>query len=152
MKARAAIILIENDKIALIERYRGGSHYLVFPGGKIEANETAEFAAARETREELGLEVKIGKMVAVVWYQGTPQYYFLAHRMSGFFGRGNGKEMKNLPESKKGSHLPIWLAVDELTDLPVLPKTMAEFVLNSYRSKWPQQPLIIRDQPPDETI
>lgn len=80
MKARAAIILILEDKIALIERYRRGVHYFVFPGGKIDEGETPAQAAKRETKEELGLEVEIGRMVAEVWYLGSPQYYFSAQQ------------------------------------------------------------------------
>jgi 8-oxo-dGTP diphosphatase len=152
MKPRAAVILIENDKIALIERHRSGKHYLVFPGGKIEAGEIAAFAAQRELKEELGLEVEIGQMVAEVWYEETPQYYFLGQTIGGQFGSGTGKEMLNPPDSKKGSHLPLWVPVDDLLSKPVLPKLMAEFVLHSYHSGWPEQPLVLTDQAPDDTL
>jgi 8-oxo-dGTP diphosphatase len=150
MKPRAAVILIQNDKIALIERHRSGKHYLVFPGGKIETGEIAAFAAQRELKEELGLDVEIGQMVAEVWYEGTPQYYFLGRTIGGRFGIGNGKEMSSLPESKKGSHLPVWVPVDDLLSQPVLPKLMAELVVSSYHSGWADQPLTMTDQPPDE--
>ncbi len=150
MKARAAVILIENDKIALIERWRAGMHYYVFPGGKIEAGETPEQTAKREILEELGLEVKIGRLVAEVWYLGTPQYYFLAKSTGGQFGKGNGKEMSSLPESEKGSHVPIWIAIEEVPRLEVLPKLVARFVQASYTSGWPSKPMSVVDQPPDE--
>ena len=68
MKPRAAVILIKGTEIALIERYRSGMHYYVFPGGKIKSHETASSAAARETWEELGLQVHIEQMIAEVWY------------------------------------------------------------------------------------
>jgi 8-oxo-dGTP diphosphatase len=152
MKPRSAVILIQNDKIALIERYRSGKHYLVFPGGKIEAGETAADAAKREISEELGLDVEIGQLVAEVWYQGTPQYYFLGRTIGGQFGRGYGKEMSSLPDSTKGSHLPVWILMDDLTRQSVLPKLVAEFVLSCYQSGWPNRPLIVTDQPPDDAI
>ena len=101
MKARAAVILIENDKIALIERHRLRKHYFVFPGGKIESGEIAAFAAQRELKEELGLDIEIDQMVAEVWYEDTPQYYFLGRTIGGHFGLGTGKEMNSLPEIKK---------------------------------------------------
>lgn len=149
MKPRAAVILIRNDAIALIERHRSGRHYFVFPGGKIQSDETAENAAEREAREELGLELKIGRMVAEVWYQGTPQYYFLADLLGGRFGQGTGSEMSSLPDSEKGSYLPIWMPVAELTGHPVLPVLMAEYVWKSYQNQWSDAPLYVTDRPPD---
>jgi 8-oxo-dGTP diphosphatase len=145
VKARAAVILIENDKIAMIERYRSGKHYFVFPGGKIESGEIAAYAAQREVKEELGLDVEIDQMVAEVWYEETPQYYFLGRIVGGQFGIGTGKEMSSPPESKKGSHLPVWFPVDDLVRQPVFPKLVAEFVLNSHHSEWPMQPFIVTD-------
>lgn len=152
MKARAAAILIQNDKIALIERYRSGRHYFVFPGGKIEPGESPAAAAKRELKEELGLEVSIGQMVAEVWYLGTPQYYFLAEVIGGQFGHGTGAEMNSLPDSEKGSHLPVWMQVDELSSQPVLPTVVAGFVITSHTKGWPERPLLVTDRPPDEQV
>ncbi len=150
MKPRAAVILIQDDRIALIERHRSGKHYFVFPGGKIDPHESPQVAAAREAREELGLEVSIGQLAAEVWYQGTPQYYFLAESIAGSFGHGNGSEMSSPPGSEKGSYLPVWTPVQELPSQTVLPKIMAEFVWKSYRTGWPVKPLIITDRISDQ--
>ncbi len=98
MKARAAVILIQNGKIALIERHRSGKHYYVFPGGTIEPGESAAGAAVREAWEELGLRVKTGLLVAEVWYLETPQYYFWAESIGGRFGHGKGHELASLPD------------------------------------------------------
>ena len=152
MKARAAVIIIENDKIALIERHRLNRHYFVFPGGKIKTDETSVEAAAREAEEELGFQVKIGPMVAEVWYLGTPQYYFLAEFIGGKFGQGSGAEMSSPPDSEKGSYLPVWVSIDTLLDQPLLPMLMAEYVWKSYREGWPGNPLLATDSFPDETI
>ena len=152
MKPRAAIILIEKDKIALIERYRSGNRYLVFPGGKVKVNETPLEAAAREAEEELGLRTTIGKMVAEVWFLGAPQYYFLASSTGGEFGQGAGPEMNSTPESEKGSYFPIWVNVDSILDLPVFPRLMAEFVWKSFHEGWPESPLTVTDSIPEESI
>jgi 8-oxo-dGTP diphosphatase len=150
MKPRAAIILIHDERIALIERWRSGRHYFVFPGGKIKRDESPSVAATREAREELGLDVQVEEMLAEVWYLGTPQYYFLAAATTWQFGPPTGKEMSNLPGSIKGSYLPVWLSMNEITHQPVLPKVVAEFVAKSHPNRWPATPLMVTNQPPDE--
>jgi len=152
MRARAAVIIIENDKIALIERYRSGQHYFVLPGGKVKSGESPLDAASREAEEELGLKVKIGALVAEGSYLGAPQYYFLAEPISGMFGYGNGSEMRNLPGSEKGSYHPVWMAINSINAKPVLPKIMAEFIIKSLKEGWPENPLIVSDNSTDEEI
>ena len=55
LSVRARVIIIRDDTIALIERYRAGRHYYVFPGGGVEPGETDRQALFRELREEAGL-------------------------------------------------------------------------------------------------
>jgi 8-oxo-dGTP diphosphatase len=152
MKARAAVILIENEKIALIERYRSGTHYFVFPGGKVKANESLTEAAAREAEEEIGLRVKIGSMVAKVWYLGSPQYFYLAETIGGQFGRGFGPEMNSTAYSEKGSYLPVWVDINLMPDKPIYPRILAEFVRKSFIEGWPEKPLYVTDQTTDEML
>jgi 8-oxo-dGTP diphosphatase len=91
-------------------------------------------------------------MVAEVWYQGTPQYYFLADRIGGQFGHGAGTEMISQPSSEKGSYHPIWMPVNELLSRSVLPKLVADYVWKSHQIEWPEHPLVITDRPPDEPV
>jgi 8-oxo-dGTP diphosphatase len=150
VKARSAVVLIQNGEIALIERKRYGRHYFTFPGGKVKIHESPIDAASREALEELGLVLKIGIMVAEIWYLGTPQYYFLAESIAGEFGLGRGAEMSSATNSEKGSYLPKWLEINKLLDEPVLPNIMSSYVWKSYHEGWPEKPLVITDQPPDK--
>jgi 8-oxo-dGTP pyrophosphatase MutT (NUDIX family) len=61
---RAAAILIENETIALIERWRGGRLYYLFPGGKVEDGESLVETVVREVKEELGLTVEVQQLIA----------------------------------------------------------------------------------------
>ncbi|OGO64390.1 MAG: hypothetical protein A2030_00365 [Chloroflexi bacterium RBG_19FT_COMBO_50_10] len=150
MKSRAAVILIENDKIALIERNRSGRHYYAFPGGKVKEEETLAEAAAREAEEELGLQVEIGSLVAEIWYRGLPQYFFLARPTGGQFGHGTGPEMMSAPGSKNGTYLPIWMEITELISQPIQPKILREYIWKSIHEGWPEIPQIVIGRPPDE--
>jgi len=52
MRIRAVALLIENDRVALIERHRAGRHYFTFPGGGVGRGETPEQTVVREMQEE----------------------------------------------------------------------------------------------------
>jgi 8-oxo-dGTP pyrophosphatase MutT (NUDIX family) len=142
MSYRVAILLLQDDKIALIERHRQGLHYFTFPGGHVEEGETLEEAAIRETLEELGLEVVLNKLVAQMSWYGKWQYYFLVEATGGTFGSGSGEEMtKPLPE--RGTYRPIWMPLAELLDQPVKPRELAEIVVRFSKEGWPDEPVII---------
>jgi 8-oxo-dGTP diphosphatase len=137
MSYRAAIILIENGRVALIERQRQGLHYFTFPGGHVEEGENPEHAAVRETLEELGLQVKVNRMVAKIWWQGQPQHYYLVERIGGEFGSGAGEEMRgNDPVS--GSYKPVWVQLEKLPDLPFKPLLMAVMLVKAQTLGWPE--------------
>ncbi|HHY50317.1 MAG TPA: NUDIX domain-containing protein [Alphaproteobacteria bacterium] len=54
----ASVALVHRERVLLIRRARAPYHGTwTLPGGRLEAGEDAEAAAAREVREELGLAV-----------------------------------------------------------------------------------------------
>ncbi len=54
----ASVAIVRREDVLLIQRHRPPAEGLwTLPGGRLEAGETAEQCAAREVREELGLEV-----------------------------------------------------------------------------------------------
>lgn len=148
-KPRAAVILVQDGKVALLERNRPDKHYFVFPGGGVDRGETPEQAATREAEEELGLQVAILRLVAEVWYNNLPQYYYLAEITGGVFGSGKGKEMSSPTESEQGSYHPCWIPIEDLTELPVLPTIVARYVQQACLEGWPDQPLCLREAIPD---
>ena len=81
MGNRGSVVLIEENKVALIKRVREGSAYYVFPGGGIQQDETPEAAAKREAFEELGVQVKIEGLFVKIDYQGD-QYFFMGQQIS----------------------------------------------------------------------
>jgi 8-oxo-dGTP diphosphatase len=69
---RIAIAVVEHHGRYLIGRRPEGvplAGYWEFPGGKVQAGETAEQAAARECLEETGLEVAVGEPYPAVVHQ-----------------------------------------------------------------------------------
>lgn len=145
MSYRAGIVLLQSDKVALIERHRAGLHYFTFPGGHVDEGETAEKAAIRETEEELGLQVTLKQLLAQICWLGKWQYYYLAEVTGGTFGSGNGKELFN-PPPEKGTYRPIWMPVAELLNQPVKPRELAEMVIRCSNIGWPKDPVIFPEK------
>ena len=145
MSYRAAVLLVKDDKVAMIERHRQGRHYFTFPGGHVQEGESPEQAAVRETMEELGLEVSIEGLVAQIGWHGKWQYYYAASITSGVFGTGRGEEMI-APRPKRGTYQPVWVPLTQLLELPIKPRLMAELLLDFLREGWPPQPVVIPEE------
>lgn len=151
MRIRAGIVLIQNDKVALIERYRGGIHYFIFPGGGVDEGESPEQAAVREAMEELGVEVAIKQKVAEIQLgYKSRQIYFLAEQIGGEFGTGKGEEFadSNLDNPQKGMYIPIWMTVDELPEhANVYPAEVAKLTVCASREGWAKEPVLVFETP-----
>ena len=140
---RAGAILIQNEAVALIKRERANELYYVFPGGQMEAGESIEAAVFRELREELGLTVTVGPLVAEVSFCGKTQYYCLATVTGGLFGTGDGPEMVGDYPPEQGVYSPIWMPMADLLTKPVRPRVLAEFVVHGLLHGWPHQPSLL---------
>jgi 8-oxo-dGTP pyrophosphatase MutT (NUDIX family) len=140
---RAAVVIVEKERVALIERIREGELYYLFPGGHIEGDETLEQAASREAKEELGLEVAVGQLLADVSYNENRQLYYVASVIGGSFGSGRGPEF-DAPLHAGATFRPVWLPIDRLTGLPVHPIAVAQLVEAS-RAGWPDEAVVVTD-------
>jgi ADP-ribose pyrophosphatase YjhB (NUDIX family) len=78
-----AFAIPHRDRFLLFLRHRRlGVEKWELPGGHVEGTETLEEAAARETVEETGVEVRIGRLVAMCWHEWPDRH---ARRMIFFF-------------------------------------------------------------------
>jgi 8-oxo-dGTP pyrophosphatase MutT (NUDIX family) len=145
MRTRSAIILIEDNKLALIERHRAEKHYFSFPGGGVDEGESPQEAAMREAEEELGIQVEIKQKVAEVIFNGSPQHYFLAQKLGGEFGTGTGEEYGEFNPTH-GTYHPIWMPLADVPNNNVLPRELAELVVRSAKEGWSAEPVIIIEE------
>lgn len=68
IKVAAAVIVKEGRIFATQRGYGEFKGKWEFPGGKIEREETPQEALEREIREELGIQIEVGKQIAKVEY------------------------------------------------------------------------------------
>lgn len=144
MRTRAGIVLIEDNKVALIERHRGGLDYFVFPGGGMDEGETPEQAAVREAMEELGLEVAVVQKVATIHFDQNMQIYFLVERVGGEFGTGTGEEFTSDPnDPMAGIYIPLWIPIDELPQHEkIFPVEVVKLILKAQTDGWSKEPIV----------
>ncbi|NWG35733.1 MAG: NUDIX domain-containing protein [Chloroflexi bacterium] len=150
MRTRAGVVLIEDDKVALIERHRAGLDYYVFPGGGVDNGETPEQVAIREAREELGVEVAIKRKVAVIHFDQSTQIYFLAERLCGEFGSGTGEEFTDADpnDPQEGIYIPVWMPIEDLSQREnIYPSDLAALVVRSMKEGWAEEAVVIFESP-----
>src|SRR5579859_6027483 len=65
IRIRVAGILVKDGQILVVRHEKQGRVYWLLPGGGVEFSETAEEALVREFKEEVGLDIEVGKLVFV---------------------------------------------------------------------------------------
>ena len=126
--ARGRVVIVEEGRVALIERVRGGRRYFLFPGGGVEGDESPAEAAVREAREELGVEVALEGLLYAETFAGTELSYFGARIEGGTFGTGawpdhDGRD--ELDRLRAGSYRAVWLPLAQLLGHDVRPPALA---------------------------
>ena len=151
MRTRAGVVLIDANKVALIERHRAGLDYFVFPGGGVDESESPQQAAIREAMEELGIQVAIKQKIAEIHFGQTSKHvYFLVERVSGEFGSGTGEEFTDSDPDhpEEGIYIPIWMPIEELSQHnKIYPAELAKIVVSGAKSGWPKKPIILFESP-----
>ncbi len=133
----ARVLLLNDGKIALIQRIRGGNTYYVFPGGRVEPGETYIQAAIREAREELGLIVQPKREVAQIQHGDIVQHYYLVESTGGLFGSGDGPEMIGQYPPERGTYTAVWLPVQNLPCRDVVPSKLCSWLQAAVKNGWP---------------
>ncbi|MEV0779216.1 NUDIX hydrolase [Streptomyces sp. NPDC050428] len=103
-----AIIINDGRVLMIRRREREGKLLWAFPGGGIEAGETPEQAAVRETEEEVGLEVKADRTLGERVHPNTGRHmtYVACELISGDAVVGDEEEIAEVA----------WLTLAEIPD------------------------------------
>lgn len=139
VKERVRAILINMGRIILIKRVKHDSTYFVFPGGGVEDGEGQAAALIRECKEELGLDVRVSKLLAERRYdvQGIEQneYFYLCAIEGGILGTGNGPEFQK-GSNYEGSHEVVEVEVSKIDSINLMPANVKNKVVQLYSKKY----------------
>lgn len=108
----AAVIHREDKIFATARGYGDFKGQWEFPGGKIEPGETPEIALAREIKEELDTEIKVGKYIHTIEYD-YPTFHLSMDCFWCEVVEGN--------LVLKEAEAAMWLTKDQLYDVDWLP-------------------------------
>jgi len=101
--------VIERDGCFLVTRRQKGVHlegYWEFPGGKCDAGESLAACLARELREELDVDARVGVEVFTtthIYPERRVELYFLQCELEGEPRPLIGQEMRWVPRAELGS-------------------------------------------------
>ena len=132
---RGAAIIAQGDKIILMRRERGfGKNkqiYYTIPGGGREEGEKIEETAIREI-EELGIDIKIKKLMYKLNTYMRMQYIFLGEYVSGILGTGEGEEYEEENYKKYGKYIPQVVSFEKLKKIKLVPETLKKEIIRDY--------------------
>jgi len=118
---RAAVVIVQDGRLLMMQRIKNGKEYFVLPGGTIKAGETPAMACVRETREETGLHIWLGELQCQLEHKGRVEYVFLASKFRGTLQLGGPERERMTPDNQY--HL-VWLDYAQLQRVKLRPKNL----------------------------
>ncbi len=138
MRKRARGIIIDHGIITLIKRVKNGNTYYVCPGGGVERGESILEALIREIKEELGINVAIGWLIASIPYKRLGEiemeYFYLCQTSGGTLGTGDGPEFQPGNDPRHGTYEVVQAPLSEIAKLNLLPETVKNTIVSSVKS------------------
>ena len=125
-------IIRDGEHILLCKQKYGDYTFLL--GGHIDFGEGAKFALAREIKEEIGADVKVGKFLGAIenaWddHCEISLVFDVEHNLS--------KDETPQPASPDEEHLAfLWVNSNELAEHNLLPFTLIEWLQNDKHELW----------------
>lgn len=138
-RTRATGLLLHEDKLLMIHRFRDGEEYYVLPGGGVEKGETPQQAILREIKEETSLEAKLKNESVIFTDNYTINGEKSEHQLFECeYISGEPKLSENSIEISKttenNTYEPLWMETEKISKLNIKPEKTKDFLI-SYLKK-----------------
>lgn len=121
----ARVVIVEEGKVLLVKHQEGEKVAWVFPGGRVEENESVAAAAIRECKEETGYDIKLNGVCYIQEYDIYYVTYFYSSVIGGKLTLGSDPE---LPKEKQVLKEVKWVDLKDLKNYQVYPQKLAELI------------------------
>ena len=128
-RQRVAVIIMHQQEILLLYRYKNGRSYYVIPGGGVKRGESLKQTGRREVKEEVNLDVALAPKWLEYNNDGLVEHYFLARDFQGEVKLGGPELTKQSPQN---IYRPEWIPMSELKDIPLLPPAIKEKIIAEF--------------------
>lgn len=140
--ATARSIVIQNNQILLIERWRDNQHYFTIPGGHIEPGETPEVAVIREVYEEASINIVPLREVFTL-IGGDPEHHiFLCEYVDGYPILHPDSEEAADNALGDNRYEPKWVDLTDLPGLELAPSFTKLLLLKALKNGFPSDAMI----------
>jgi 8-oxo-dGTP pyrophosphatase MutT (NUDIX family) len=140
--ATARGVVLHDNQILLIERWREGKHYFTVPGGRIESGETIEMALVRELLEETSIVIAPVREVFTLIGDDPEHHIFLCEYVSGTPQLHADSEEFAENRLGKNRYEPKWVNLSDLPGLELAPSFTKLLILNALKDGFPKDALI----------
>jgi len=132
---RHAGIVLKGTKILLVHRIKNGYEYYVFPGGHRREGEKGEDAVIREINEETQIIASDPKLMFEFkdYKNNKFDFYYVCKWVSGEEPKLKGEE--KIRNCKENYYRPMWIELNKVTELNILPHFAKEWILENMVTK-----------------
>lgn len=131
----ARAIIIKDDQLLVIYRFKSGREYYVLPGGGLEGEENFKQAVVREVKEETGIEVLPVKLVyELIQANGAKQEFWVCTYLGGQPNLAEGSVEKE-NQSENNRYNPQWLKIESLNEIDLLPPLIKKALISDLKDK-----------------